>query len=136
MLDNAKLNNTCVDYILRALYLNFTKKQHNYHCLWCLGYVINLTAQTFLLSKKAEDMIDKLEIAYLWKDFEKITGIWRKQGVLKRLHNIIRYIRIMPQQHEEFRKIKIEGQRWEEFNRLEVRLTNFYIFATADTMIS
>ena len=74
------------------------------------------------------ETIGELEIAYLRKDFKKITGIWRKQGALGRLHNIVRYIRMTPQRREEFRRIKIEGQKLEEFNGLEVRLISYICY--------
>ena len=120
MLDNASSNDTCVDCVLRTLFPHFTKKQRERRRLRCLGHVINLAAQTFLLGTKAETTIDELEIAYLREDFEKIAAIWKRHGALGRLHNIIRYIRMTPQRREEFRRIVIEGQKWEDFNKLEV----------------
>ena len=120
MLDNASSNDTCVDHVLRTLFPHFTKKQRERRRLRCLGHIINLAAQAFLLGKKAEITIDELEIAYIRNDFDKIAAIWKKHGALGRLHNIIRYIRMTPQRREEFRRIVIEGQEWEDFNELEV----------------
>ena len=75
MLDNASSNNVCIDLILQMLYPNMSEKQHRRRRLQCLGHVINLAAQIFLLGKKAENTLDKLQMAYLCQDYEKITGI-------------------------------------------------------------
>lgn len=124
MLDNAASNDTCVDAILRALYPMMNGKQRRRRRLRCLGHVINLSAQTFLLGRTAERTLDELEIAYLRSDFEKVTTIWRKQGALGRLHNLVRYIRMTPQRRAEFRKIVIQDSEWADFNRLELIQTN------------
>ena len=81
--------------------------------------MVNLAAQAFLLGKKADTTLEELELAYSRHDFELIAKIWRKQGALGRLHNIVRYIRMSPQRREEFRKIVVGGE-WSEFNMLEV----------------
>ncbi|KAJ9649996.1 hypothetical protein H2201_009323, partial [Coniosporium apollinis] len=86
--------------------------------LRCLGHVINLAAQVFLLGKKAEDTLDSLALAHLRHDYEKIAAIWRKQGVFGRVHNIVRYIRMTPQRRAEFKKVKVDDVEWEQFNGL------------------
>ena len=48
-----------------------------------------------------------MELAHLQYDFEAIAKVWRKQGVLGRLHNIVRYIRMTTQRRAEWRKIVI-----------------------------
>ena len=119
MLDNASSNDTAVDLIMRTLYPKMSEKQRKRRRLRCLGHVVNLAAQAFLLGKKADTTLEELELAYSRHDFELIAKIWRKQGALGRLHNIVRYIRMSPQRREEFRKIVVGGE-WSEFNMLEV----------------
>ena len=119
MLDNASSNDTAVDLIMRTLYPKMSEKQQKRRRLRCLGHVVNLAAQAFLLGKKADTTLEELELAYSRHDFELIAKIWRKQGALGRLHNIIRYIRMSLQRREEFRRIVVGGE-WSEFNMLEV----------------
>jgi len=72
-----------------------------------------------LLGKNADIMPEELELAYSRHDFESIAKIWRKQGALGHLHNIVRYIRMSLQRREEFWRIVV-GRKWSEFNMLEV----------------
>ena len=66
--------------------------------LRCLGHIINLAAQAFFLGKQSQETLDQLELAYHRHDFDAgIAKARRKQGVLGRLHSIIRYIRMTPQ---------------------------------------
>jgi hypothetical protein len=120
ILDNASANDTCVDLVLRRLYPGMSAKQRLRRRLRCLGHVINLSAQAFLLGKRSQETLDQLELANLRHDFEAIAKVWREQGVLGRLHNIIRYIRMTPQRRAEWRKIVIGTEQWSLFDGLEV----------------
>jgi len=119
MLDNASSNDTCVDCILRKLYPNMTEKQRKSRRLRCLGHVVNLIAQAFLLGTKSDEALEELELAYLRKDYDKIAAFWRRRGALGRLHNVVRYIRMTPQRRSEFRRCGIGGT-WALFDNLEV----------------
>ena len=119
MLDNASSNNTAVDLILKTLYLKMLEKQRKRRRLRYLSYIVNLCAQAFLLGKKADTILEELKLAYSRHDFKLIAKIWRKQGALRRLHNIVRYIRMLPQRWEEFRRIIVGGE-WLEFDMLKV----------------
>ena len=120
MLDNASTNDVCVDLVLRKLYPGMNAKQRRRRRLRCLGHVINLAAQAFLFGKKSQETLEELDIAYHRHDFEAIAKVWRKQGVLGRLHNIVRYIRMTPQRRAEWRKTVIGTKKWSLFDGLEV----------------
>jgi len=120
VLDNASANDTCVDLVLRRLYPGMNTKQRLRRRLRCLGHVINLSAQAFLLGKQSQETLDQLELANLRHDFEAIAKVWREQGALGRLHNIVRYIRMTPQRRAEWRKIVIGTEQWSLFDGLEV----------------
>ena len=96
MLDNASTNDVCVDLVLRKLYPGMNAKQRRRRRLRCLGHIINLAAQAFLFGKKSQETLDELDRAHRRHDFEAIAKVWRKQGVLGRLHNIVRYIWMIP----------------------------------------
>ena len=121
ILDNASSNDTCVDLVLRRLYPWMNAKQCLRRRLRCLGHIINLSAQAFLLGKQSQETLEQLELAHHRHDFDAIAKLWRKQGVLGRLHNIIRYIRMTPQRRAEWRKIVIGTEEWSLFDGLEVR---------------
>jgi hypothetical protein len=57
--------------------------------LWCAGYIINLVARLILYSKDMKALEDKLEEV---KDEIKYLKLWRKQGLIGKLYNIIVYI--------------------------------------------
>src|SRR5947209_6667996 len=55
ILDNAFANDTCVDLVLQKLYPQMSTKQRLRRRLRCLGHVINLSAQAFLLGKYSQE---------------------------------------------------------------------------------
>src|SRR5947209_9522739 len=55
ILDNAAANDTCVDLVLQKLYPQMSTKQRLRRRLRCLGHVINLSAQAFLLGKYSQE---------------------------------------------------------------------------------
>jgi hypothetical protein len=120
MLDNATSNDTAVDIILSKLYPNMTPKQRLRRRLRCLGHVVNLAAQTFILGKDAEKTLTDLELLELVGNFTEIEKTWRKNGVLGKLHNLVKYIRMTPQRRQEFAKCQVDDEDLVQFNCLEV----------------
>ena len=120
VLDNASLNDVCVNLVLQKLYPEMNAKQRRRRRLRCLGHVINLAAQAFLFGKTSQETLEELDVAYRRHDFEAIAKVWRKQGILGRLHNIVRYIRMTPQRRAEWRKTVIGTKKWSRFDGLEV----------------
>ena len=120
VLDNASSNDVCVDLALRKLYPEMSEKQRRRRRLRCLGHVINLAAQAFLFGAKSQDILDELDIAYSRHDLEAVSKVWREQGVLGRLHNIVRYIRMTPQRRAEWRKTIVGTEEWSDFDEVEV----------------
>lgn len=109
MADNASNNDTCIDLILRNLHPDMTKKQRLRRRLRCLGHIINLCAQAFLVGQDADKICKELESAYRDGDMKNIGELWRKRGAIGRLHNIVRYIRASPQRRQFFRSIEVGG---------------------------
>src|SRR5579871_908118 len=118
--DNASSNDVCIDLVLSKLYPNMNAKQRHRRRLRCLGHVVNLAAQALLFGKQSQETLDELDLAYRRCDFEAIAKAWRKQGVLGRLHNIVRYIRMTPQRRAEWRKTVVDSKDWSFANGLEV----------------
>jgi hypothetical protein len=118
--DNASSNDVCIDLVLRKLYPRMNEQQRCRRRLRCIGHVVNLAAQAFLFGKQSQETLDELDLAYRQHDFEAIAKVWRKQGVLGRLHNIVRYIRMTPQRRAEWRKTVVGTKEWSFSNGLEV----------------
>ena len=96
MLDNIKLNDIAVDYILRKLCPSVTPRQRRRRRLRCLGHIVNLCCKAFLFGKDADKFVEELECHNQRGDFDAIDLHWRKQGCLGRLQNLVRYIRCTP----------------------------------------
>lgn len=120
ILDNASTNDTAVDHILCSLYPEMSEKARKRRRLRCLAHVTNLVAKAFLLGQKAEEVVDELLIAEHHFDLEKISRVWKKNGVLGRLQNLIRYIRLSPQRRQKFKRCAVDKESWKNFNKLEV----------------
>lgn len=124
MLDNIKSNDIAVDYVLRKLCPSLTPPQRRRRRLRCLGHIVNLCCKAFLFGKNADRFVEELEDHHRRGDVDAIDLLWRKQGCLGRLQNLIRYIRCTPQRREEFASIRC-GADLADFDRLEVR-TSFH----------
>ena len=75
MADNAELNDTCIDAILRVLYLNMSAKLRKGRQLCCFGHITNLYAQAFIIKNDAEGVYKELARAYHKMDFKKIKKL-------------------------------------------------------------
>jgi hypothetical protein len=120
MADNASSNDTCVETVLKELYPQMSAKQCSSRRLRCFGHVTNLCARALLLGKSAGKDIDEVELKERRGAFEAVEMFWRQRGAVGRLHNIVRYIRWVPQRREEFASIHIGG-KLAEFDDLEGR---------------
>lgn len=110
VLDNATSNDTCVKAILHQLRSNLIKKERR---LRCVGHIINIAAQAFLYDNDKEAFTAEVHGARSLADVKKQLDIWRKKGPIGKLHNIVTFIRRIPQHRE--------GKREEE-NRLKKML--------------
>jgi hypothetical protein len=60
-------------------------------------------------------------------DFIAVEKTWKKNGVLGKLHNLIKYIRLSPQRRQEFKRCMIDNPKWVDFNKLEVSTIEVYL---------
>ena len=89
MTDNAPSNDTCVAEIFDLIRPNLDLGEQR---LWCMGNIINLIAKAFLFDNKSEIFEADIAIAKNTNDFEATMRLWRKQGAIEKLHNLIRFI--------------------------------------------
>lgn len=104
VLDNATSNDTCVKAILHQLRPNLIKKERR---LRCVGHIINIAAQTFLYDNDKEAFTAEVHGARSLADVKKQLDIWRKKGPIGKLHNIVTFIRRIPQHREQFRSMDV-----------------------------
>ena len=116
MSDNASSNDSCVDGVLSTILPELSITQRKARRLRCLGHAVNLCARALLIGKESKKTLRKLE-GVTGKESE---GIWRARGPVRKLHNIIKYIRWTPQRREQFASIQIRGEL-ARFDELEVR---------------
>lgn len=109
--DNAGENNTSVRALFRTLHPEL--KDPDGRRVRCLAHIINLAAKAYLFGNKkgnkdtaAEfvDAVQSLEVDDF--DWESARALWRDQGPLGKLHNLIKFIRSSSQRKEEFRSIR------------------------------
>lgn len=93
ILNNAESNNTCVEAILQSLNPTL-RKTHQRLC--CIGHIINLAAQALLLGDNHRIFEANLCHAQTLGDQQKKLALWRKRGPLRKLHNIVKFIRNTP----------------------------------------
>ena len=105
MLDNVNSNDTCVGEILKALEINDTIERRR---LRCLGHIINLGARAFLFGNSLDTFENEVGTTP-FEDEKKEREIWRKQGPVGKLHNVVTYIRGTSQRREEFQE-KARGE--------------------------
>jgi hypothetical protein len=110
MADNGSENDPAVDAVLTRFLPNL--KDHSGRRGRCLAHIINLAAKDFLYGQNSEVFEGEVRALEI-DDFEverlrAAQAIWRTQGAIGRLHNIVSYIRRSSTKKEEFRKINID----------------------------
>ena len=68
-----------------------------------MGHIINLIAKTFIFGNKSETFEADISIAKNTNNLEAAMRLWRKQGAIGILHNLIRFIRASSQKEAIFR---------------------------------
>ncbi|RYC77207.1 hypothetical protein BFJ63_vAg19919, partial [Fusarium oxysporum f. sp. narcissi] len=82
MLDNASSNDTAVGFILKELCPWMDSKQRRHRRLRCLGHIVNLCCQAFLMGRNCEKYLAKLEKHYQRGDYAKVEELWKRFGCL------------------------------------------------------
>jgi hypothetical protein len=121
MSDNAESNDTCVDILLRILYPGMSAKARKARRLRCFGHIINRCANDFIVGKDSNSICGEVAVALAEHNFGEVQRLWKLQGAVGLMQNIIRYIRSGPQHRGFFRRIK-RGGLLAEWDGLEVSL--------------
>jgi len=119
MANNTELNNTCIDAVLQALYPKMSAKKQKAYQFHCFGHITNLCAQAFIIGTDTDKICKEITAVYYNQNYSKIQKLWKKQGPVGLLQNLIQYIHMTPQRHGFFRRIQMGGPL-SEFDSLEV----------------
>lgn len=88
--NNASSNDTCITEIIDLIRPNLDANERR---LRCIGHIINLIAKAFIFGNKSESFEADVAIAESTNNLEITMKLWRKQEVIGKLHNLIRFIR-------------------------------------------
>jgi hypothetical protein len=103
VLDNVYSNDTAVETLGKAY--KWPKNEHKQRRLRCIGHVINLVAQAFLLGEKQEVFEQALAKAEQGEDEEdKGTKLWQLCGPIGKLHYTVVFILRAPQRRQAFKR--------------------------------
>ncbi len=102
MTDNASSNDKCVAEIIDLIQPDIDLEERR---LRCIGHIINLIAKAFIFGNKWETFEADIAIAKNTNDLEAAMRLWRKQGAIRKLHNLIRFIRASSQKEAMFMDI-------------------------------
>jgi hypothetical protein len=103
VLNNAYSNNTAVK-TLRKLYKRL-KGEHKQRRLRCMGHIVNLVAQAFLLGEKQEIFEQALAKANRGDDTEDdAVKLWQLCGPIGKLHYTVVFILRTPQRCQAFKR--------------------------------
>jgi hypothetical protein len=83
-MDNASNNDTALD----ALAISIPSVDRKQSRLRCFGYIINLVVRALLFSNNSSALQDQLGEVGDNNAFK----VWREQGAISKLHNIVYYI--------------------------------------------
>jgi hypothetical protein len=103
VLNNAYSNDTAVE-TLGKLY-KWLKGEHKQRQLRCMGHIVNLVAQAFLLGEKQEIFKQALAKANRGDDTEDdVVKLWQLCGPIGKLHYTVVFILRTPQRRQAFKR--------------------------------
>jgi hypothetical protein len=98
--DNASSNDACLAGLYRRLYPAMAEEDVRSHRTRCFGHVINLAARAFLWGEDPDSFEREAFAEAAFQVDERELRLWRKRGVVGKLHNIVRFVRASPQRRE------------------------------------
>lgn len=96
--DNAESNDTCLDELADELGFN---KQHRR--LRCCGHIINLVARSILFGTDADAFEEDCQAN---KEIQDDMKLWRAQGPIGKLHNIVHWVQRSGQRIAKLHKLQ------------------------------
>jgi len=100
VIDNVFSNSVALKVIAEELDFNDKHKR-----LQCISYIINLIARAVLFSKDPISLQKTIEEAK--RDLKQLE-LWRSQGLIGKLHNVVKFIIASPQRRKRFLNIQLQ----------------------------
>lgn len=104
-LDNVPSNDMCLDTFLQAIIPGVTDDDIKVRRIRCLGHIINLAAEAFLLGKNPDAFEVENATNRALERYPEEAEAWRKHGPVGKLHNIATWIKRSPQRIALFKKV-------------------------------
>jgi hypothetical protein len=73
------------------------------------GHIVNLCTSDFIVGKDADKTCRQIAIAYQNQKYGEVQWLWKQQGAIGLMQDLIWYIRNGPQRPGFFRRIKKGG---------------------------
>ena len=92
----------------------------------CLGHILNLAVEAFLFGTDSGGDESKRSKAHI----EELRKLWRKKGLIGRLHNTVLHIRVSPERREEFLEVLkglVDRDFEDEFTLCDAKTSPIYI---------
>ncbi|KAI7761664.1 hypothetical protein LZL87_013961 [Fusarium oxysporum] len=99
------MNDTYLSYFYRQLDLSIRPGNIKARRMRYYGHVLNLITCVFLFGKDAESFELESDINGIRGLQEQDLRHWHSKGLIRKLHNIVKFIRSSPQRSEYFKRI-------------------------------
>jgi hAT family C-terminal dimerisation region len=101
ILDNASSNDTAVEMLGKTY--KWAKNEHKTRRLRCMGHIINLVAQAFILGEKQE-MFEQALVRAERGEEDNSVKLWQLCGPIGKLHYTLVFILRTPQRRQAFKR--------------------------------
>jgi hypothetical protein len=107
--DNASNMDSAIAYLVNRFYPDESSEESPRRSR-CLGHIINLAAQSFLLGNNCEAFEDEVNLAELqtardWRQLAIEQAKWRQKGPIGKFHNVIKWIRSSSQRRQKLSEV-------------------------------
>ncbi|KAK5988788.1 hypothetical protein PT974_05110 [Cladobotryum mycophilum] len=102
--NNASNNNTYTRSLFHQLDPRMTSIDAEERRMRCYGHILNLVGRAFLYHEDSEAFEQESQLYYMADRLDDDLRHWRKKGPVRKLHNIVTFIRASPQRSEQFKK--------------------------------
>lgn len=117
--DNVSSNDTCLASLYRRLSPTMTEENIRNHRTRCFGHIINLAARAFLWGEDPDSFEREAFTEAAFQVEERELRLWRKQGAVGKLHNIVRFVRASPQRRELMKSLACSQRNEDDYQLFE-----------------
>lgn len=101
--DNASSNDLSGQAFFTHINPRLTEKDIIHRRIRCYSHILNLVGRAFLYGEDSESFEQESQVYEAHGDITNELRLWRKQGPVGKLRNIVKWVRASPQRSEYFR---------------------------------